>query len=95
MEITGHAHRPLVFAGDQLDGEGLDDGHQSHIGVCRHRDGTQQLVMYAVGGVLIWLAIEKDFEPALLMPMGFGAVHACWSMPRGMRRLLPFVVGVL
>ena len=34
----------------------------------------QQLVMYAVGGVLIWLAIEKDFEPALLMPMGFGAI---------------------
>ena len=30
--------------------------------------------MYAVGGALIWLAIEKDFEPALLMPMGFGAI---------------------
>lgn len=34
----------------------------------------QQLVMYAVGAVLIWLAIEKGFEPALLMPMGFGAI---------------------
>lgn len=34
----------------------------------------QQLVMYAVGGLLIWLAIEKGFEPALLMPMGFGAI---------------------
>ena len=34
----------------------------------------RQLVMYAVGGVLIWLAIEKGFEPALLMPMGFGAI---------------------
>ncbi|MBQ9973650.1 MAG: sodium ion-translocating decarboxylase subunit beta [Oscillospiraceae bacterium] len=34
----------------------------------------QQWVMYAVGGVLIWLAIEKGFEPALLMPMGFGAI---------------------
>ena len=34
----------------------------------------QQLVMYVVGGVLIWLAIEKGFEPALLMPMGFGAI---------------------
>ena len=33
----------------------------------------QQLVMYVVGGLLIWLAIEKGFEPALLMPMGFGA----------------------
>ena len=34
----------------------------------------QQLVMYVVGGLLIWLAIEKGFEPALLMPMGFGAI---------------------
>ena len=34
----------------------------------------RQLVMYVVGGLLIWLAIEKGFEPALLMPMGFGAI---------------------
>ena len=34
----------------------------------------QQIVMYVVGAVLIWLAIEKGFEPALLMPMGFGAI---------------------
>ena len=34
----------------------------------------QQLVMYGIGGLLIWLAIEKGFEPALLMPMGFGAI---------------------
>ena len=34
----------------------------------------RQLVMYAIGGLLIYLAIEKDFEPALLMPMGFGAI---------------------
>jgi len=34
----------------------------------------QQAVMYVVGGLLIYLAIEKDFEPALLMPMGFGAI---------------------
>ena len=34
----------------------------------------QQLVMYAIGGLLIWLAIEKELEPALLMPMGFGAI---------------------
>ena len=34
----------------------------------------QQLLMYVVGAVLIWLAIEKGFEPALLMPMGFGAI---------------------
>ena len=34
----------------------------------------QQVVMYCVGGLLIYLAIRKDFEPALLLPMGFGAI---------------------
>ncbi|MBE6936103.1 MAG: sodium ion-translocating decarboxylase subunit beta [Ruminococcaceae bacterium] len=34
----------------------------------------QQIVMYAVGAILIWLAIKKDYEPALLLPMGFGAI---------------------
>ena len=34
----------------------------------------QQLLMYVIGGLLIYLAIEKGFEPALLMPMGFGAI---------------------
>ena len=32
------------------------------------------LLMWAIGGLLIWLAIKKDFEPALLLPMGFGAI---------------------
>ncbi len=34
----------------------------------------QQIVMFAVGAILIYLAIEKDYEPALLLPMGFGAI---------------------
>ncbi len=34
----------------------------------------QQCVMYLVGGLLIYLAIKKDMEPALLLPMGFGAI---------------------
>ena len=34
----------------------------------------QQIVMYIVGALLIWLAIEKEYEPALLLPMGFGAI---------------------
>jgi len=34
----------------------------------------QQIVMYIIGAALIYLAIEKDFEPSLLMPMGFGAI---------------------
>ncbi len=36
--------------------------------------GWKNLVMLAVGGLLIWLAISKDFEPSLLMPMGLGAI---------------------
>lgn len=34
----------------------------------------QQLVMYVVGALLIYLALKKGLEPALLMPMGFGAI---------------------
>ncbi len=34
----------------------------------------QQIVMYVVGIVLIWLAIKKEYEPSLLLPMGFGAI---------------------
>jgi len=34
----------------------------------------QQLVMYGVGILLIYLAIAKNYEPALLLPMGFGAI---------------------
>lgn len=34
----------------------------------------QQVVMYLIGALLIWLAIKKDYEPALLLPMGFGAI---------------------
>lgn len=30
--------------------------------------------MWIIGGVLIFLAIKKDMEPALLLPMGFGAI---------------------
>ena len=32
------------------------------------------LIMYAIGGVLIYLAIVKDYEPMLLLPIGFGAI---------------------
>lgn len=34
----------------------------------------EQWVMYGVGLLLIYLAIVKGFEPALLLPMGFGAI---------------------
>lgn len=34
----------------------------------------KQAVMYLIGLALIWLAIKKQYEPALLLPMGFGAI---------------------
>ena len=34
----------------------------------------QMLVMWIVGGLLIYLAIVKKMEPSLLLPMGFGAI---------------------
>ena len=34
----------------------------------------QQVVMWVIGAVLIYLAIKKDMEPTLLLPMGFGAI---------------------
>ena len=34
----------------------------------------QQCIMYVIGGLLIFLAIKKDMEPTLLLPMGFGAI---------------------
>jgi len=34
----------------------------------------QRLLMFVIGGLLIFLAVKKDMEPALLLPMGFGAI---------------------
>jgi sodium ion-translocating decarboxylase beta subunit len=35
-----------------------------------------QLIMIAVGGLLVFLAINKGFEPLLLIPIGFGGILA-------------------
>jgi len=34
----------------------------------------RQLLMIIVGSALIWLAIKKEYEPNLLLPMGFGTI---------------------
>ena len=36
--------------------------------------GYEQVLMYLIGIVLIWLAVAKDYEPMLLLPIGFGAI---------------------
>ena len=38
--------------------------------------GWQNLVMLGVGGLLIFLAVKFEFEPNLLLPIGFGALLA-------------------
>jgi carboxybiotin decarboxylase len=35
-----------------------------------------QLVMMAIGGLLLYLAIKRGFEPLLLVPIGFGGIMA-------------------
>ena len=42
----------------------------------------QNLVMFAIGGVLIFLAVKKHYEPLLLIPIGFGAILA--NLPQAM-----------
>mgnify|MGYP003378816992 FL=1 len=37
-------------------------------------DSWRNWVMFVIGGLLIFLAIKKQLEPALLLPMGFGAI---------------------
>lgn len=36
----------------------------------------KHIIMWGIGAILIWLAVAKDYEPALLLPMGFGAILA-------------------
>ena len=34
----------------------------------------QQVTMWVIGGILIYLAIAREMEPSLLLPIGFGAI---------------------
>lgn len=46
--------------------------HQFWILTGFHNATWEHFVMLAVGLFFIWLAIKKDFEPMLLVPIGFG-----------------------
>ncbi len=37
-------------------------------------DNWKMFIMWAIGGILIYLAIKKGMEPTLLLPIGFGAI---------------------
>ena len=41
----------------------------------------KQVIMWIIGGLLIFLAIKKEMEPTLLLPMGFGAILVNLPIP--------------
>jgi len=49
----------------------------------------QQLVMYQIGALLIYLAISKKLEPALLLPLGFGAILVNIPFSGALNTVLP------
>ncbi len=51
--------------------------------------------MWLVGGLLIYLAIKKDMEPTLLLPMGFGAILVNLPLPSGAQEGVREVLGTL
>ena len=55
--------------------------------------GPDTLLMFAIGGLLIYLAIAKQYEPTLLLPIGFGVLlgnlpNSPMNQPEGMLSLL-------
>ena len=46
----------------------------SNIGEFAKDGNWKMLVMWAIGAILIYLAIKKEMEPTLLLPIGFGAI---------------------
>ena len=53
--------------------------------------GWKHLVMYGIGIILIILAIKKEYEPALLLPMGFGAILVNLPLSGVLNQILPGV----
>jgi len=49
----------------------------------------QQILMWIIGGGLISLAIVKNLEPSLLLPMGFGAILVNIPMSGVLNQVLP------
>ena len=39
-----------------------------------HNGNWKMIIMWIIGGVLIYLAIKKEMEPTLLLPIGFGCI---------------------
>jgi len=54
----------------------------------------KHLVMYVVGVILIYLAIKKDYEPSLLLPMGFGAILVNLPLSGAINQVMPGIGNV-
>ena len=44
------------------------------VGAFFEGDNWKMILMWVIGGILIYLAIKKQMEPTLLLPIGFGAI---------------------
>ena len=50
------------------------------------------VLMWIIGAVLIWLGIRKKMEPALLVPMGFGAIFVNLPLSGAVTQMLDGVL---
>ncbi|MDR2923411.1 MAG: sodium ion-translocating decarboxylase subunit beta [Treponema sp.] len=51
----------------------------------------KHLIMYGIGIILIFLAVKKEYEPALLLPMGFGAILVNLPLSGALNQVMPGV----
>jgi oxaloacetate decarboxylase beta subunit len=63
------------------DNENMFDGGASEHGAvksavtfAKSAPGWQSIIMIVVGFIIVWLGVAKDFEPLLLVPIGFGTI---------------------
>jgi len=49
----------------------------------------KHLIMYAIGVILIYLAVKKEYEPSLLLPMGFGAILVNLPLSGAVNQVMP------
>ena len=54
--------------------------------------GLKTLAMFAIAGALIYLAVKKDYEPSLLLPIGFGCILA--NLPPVLATMMPSALGM-
>ncbi len=54
-------------------------------------EGVKTLVMFLIAGTLIYLAIKKEYEPTLLLPIGFGCILA--NLPPVLETMMPSAIG--